>query len=228
MTFTRTLVAAIALGVASITPALAQGTGVANGLFEQGLNGWSAQGDVLVTGTNPTAVLTTASTAYEDDAPMPAGSQNRSGTAAVDFFYAAHLGGVSIDALDAASGNFTFEGSAITQQLQATPGTTLTLGFDWAFNSSDATFADLAFVAIDGNVYKLTDATTVASGQFSRQLTVGATGQVSLAFGVVDVGDASGTSELRLDNIAAVPEPSVYALLLGGLLVLSSLTRRRD
>jgi len=59
--------------------------------------------------------------------------------------------------------------------------------------------------------------------------TANSTGQVSLVLGVVDIGDASGTSELRVDNIAvsAVPEANSYAMLLAGLGLFGLIARRR-
>lgn len=249
----RQLLAATALCVLGVAPALAQGTNLTNGDFgtpTASLTAWTTEGDVMVTGSKNVAALTTASAGNDDDAPLPAGFNNNSGTAAVDFFYAADLAGVSLAALDAAGAGpgETYEGSAIRQDFYATAGDKLTISFDWAFLSVDQTFADFAFVSINGSVVKFVDAFSApAASHFNNTFgdlndvtwgwtgadytyTATSDGQVSLVIGVVDIGDASGTSELRVDNIAvsAVPEPATYAMLLAGLALMGGIARRRQ
>lgn len=105
MKSTRQLLAATALCVLGVAPAFAQGTTFSNGNFgtpTASLSAWTTEGDVMVTGSKNVAALTTASLEYEDDYPLPAGFNNNSGTAAVDFFTAANLAGVSFAALDTA------------------------------------------------------------------------------------------------------------------------------
>lgn len=258
----RNLIAAAALCAAGMAPAFAQSTTFTNGDFSTGdFTNWTEFGDVSIKSpTNKVAALTTASTDYQDDAPLPAGFNNNSGNAAVDFFGAADLAGVAFEDLDSAvdgagagagAGESTYEGSAIRQDFFATAGDTLTVSFDWTFLSADTSFDDFAFLSINDTVVNFVNASSApASSQFNGvfgdfdQVTWGwvtgatytytaaTTGAVSLVLGLVDVGDASGTSELRVDNIAvsavsAVPEPESYAMLLAGLAVMGGIAARR-
>jgi hypothetical protein len=237
MMFKHTCLAA-ALGLVIASPALAAGTTFTNGDFAGGsLANWTTAGDVLVVGANKVAALTTASVDYQDDSPLAAGFNNNSSTAAVDFAYAADLAGIAFTSLDTAGGDFTYEGSAIRQDFFATAGDTLSVSFDWTFLSADTTMADFAFVAINDTVVKFVDAFSApVASQFNSTFgdfddvtwgwasatytyTATTTGAVSLVLGVVDIGDYSGTSELRVDNVAvtAVPEPRDWMLMLAGL-----------
>lgn len=251
MKSTRQLLAATALCVLGVAPAFAQGTTFSNGNFgtpTASLSAWTTEGDVMVTGSKNVAALTTASLEYEDDYPLPAGFNNNSGTAAVDFFTAANLAGVSFAALDTVGAGATYEGSAIRQDFYATAGDTLTITFDWTFLSADTLNADFAFVTVNDTVVKFVDAFSApAASQFtgsfgdfnqvswgwttaSYTYTAASSGLVSLVLGVVDLGDSSGTSELRVDNISvsAVPEPATYAMLLAGLALMGGIARRRQ
>jgi len=180
----RSISAAVALCVASIAPAMAQGTTFANGSFDAGsssLASWTTEGDVMVVGATNVAALTTASLGFQDDFPLPAGFNNNSGTAAVDFFYASDLAGVSFAALDAVSGvdadgfeNGAIEGSAIRQNFFATAGDVLTVKFDWTFLSAEkeingiAANPDFGFLAINGSAVKFIDALSApAVSQFT-------------------------------------------------------------
>lgn len=248
------IAAAAALTAASMAPAMAQSTTFTNGSFDNATNnltGWQSFGDVAVMGSRKMAALTTASAGFEDDFPLPAGSNNLSGTPAVDFFAPGmnSLGGVGLAALDAVGGNgFAYEGSAIRQDFVATAGNTLTVRFDWAFLSADTTNADFAFIAINNQVVKFMDAQSVAPavsnftgtfGDFSQvnwgfngadfSYTPTGNGVVSLVVGVVDYDGADLTSELRVDNftVSAVPEPETYAMLLAGLGLMGAVARRR-
>jgi len=251
MTSIRILATALALSASA--SAFAQSTTFANGNFSSGLNGWTSAGDVSILGTRQVAALTTASVDYDDDAPLPAGFNNRSGVAAVDFaFGGADFLGVSFAALDAASGAGAFgtwEGSGIRQNFYANAGDTLTIRFDWAFLSADTDNADFGFVAVNGSVVKFVDAFSAPrvsqfTGTFGDMnnaswgwttadytYTATSSGLVSLVLGVVDVKSYAGTSELRVDNITVtaspVPEPGAWALSLAGLLVAASVARRR-
>lgn len=245
----HTIVAAAALITAGITPALAQSTTFQNGAFNgNSLANWTTAGDVVVTGPRSVVALTTASVDNDDDVMGSPGFNNRSGTAAVDFFDAPDLAGISFASLDATAGDFTYEGSAIRQDFYANAGDILTVKFDWTFLSADQTYADFGFLAINNTIVKFADAFSApAASSFSGTFgdfnnvnwgwanstftyTASATGAVSFVLGVVDVGDSSYTSELRVDNItvSAVPEPESYLMLLAGLGLMGSIARRRS
>jgi PEP-CTERM motif len=231
------LVAAAALSAACIACAFAQSTTFQNGSFTNGLTSWSTAGDVQVT-TNGRriAILSNASTDFQDDFPLAAGFNNNSGTAAIDFFFSNNLAGVPVQSLDSFGGT-SYEGSAIRQDFMATAGNQLTVNFDWAFLSADTTYADFGFVAINDRVVSFVNINSnpLASrfngsfGDFSNvswlftnnsyTYTPTNSGAVSLVIGVVDILDNSGTSELRIDNVSvsAVPEPEAFAMLLAGL-----------
>lgn len=246
----HTIAAAVALCVTGIAPAMAQSTTFTNGNFgtpTASLTAWTTAGDVVVAGSKKVAVMSTASVDFEDDFPLQAGFNNNSGTAAVDFFNAADLGGVPVTSLDI--GGYAYEGSAIRQDFYATAGSTLTVSFDWAFLSSDTANPDFGFLAINNSVVNFVDTnSSVLNSQFngtfgdlnnvtwgwntaSFSYTANANGAVSLVLGVVDIGDMGGTSELRVDNVAVtsapVPEPETYAMMLAGLGMLGGAVRRR-
>ena len=244
----HTIAAAAALIAGGISPALAQGTTFQNGAFNgNSLANWTTAGDVVITGPRSVVALTTASVDYDDDVMSSPGFNNRSGTAAVDFYVAPDLAGISFANLDATAGNSTFEGSAIRQDFIANAGDILTVKFDWTFLSADKNYADFGFLAVNNTIVKFADAFSAPAassfngtfGDFNNvnwgwanatyTYTASATGAVSFALGVVDVGDSSYTSELRVDNItvSAVPEPESYLMLLAGLGLMGSIARRR-
>lgn len=246
MKTTRQLLAAAALIVTGVAPALAQGTTFQNGSFDAGQTGWTLWGDAQIRTTgSKTAVLSTATTAYEDDAPLPAGFNNNSGVSPVNFYEAPSIAGLLPTALDI--GGYAIEASAISQDFFATAGDTLSIKFDWAFLSTESINPDFAFIAINDTVVKFTDAFTLPNvstfnntfGDFndvawgwsnaSFSYTANASGAVRLVLGVVDLNDDLSTSELRLDNISvsAVPEPETIAMLLAGLGVIGAAARRR-
>ena len=240
----RHFVAAACLCAAGIAPALAQGTTFQNGTFDgNSLAGWQSYGDVLA--ANGKTRLTTASL-FDDDIPGQNGFNNQSGVAAVDFFSSPGLAGIPVASLDL--GGTAYEGSAIRQDFMATAGDLLTVTFNWAFLSTDTSFPDFGFVALNDSVFKFVDTASSALngvflGTFADSNNVNwswyqstytyqanANGAVSLAIGVVDVGDFLNTSELRIDNVAvsAVPEPETYALMLAGLGLMGGYIRRRQ
>jgi len=208
--------------------------------FESGLNGWFTAGDVSNRGGY--IALTTASLTEVDDAPLPAGVFNFSGVTAVEVGVADGLEsriGLTPGALDTADG-FAYEGSAMWRELTVSAGDTLR--FDWLFATSEPyvdPLPDYAFLLIGDQVIRIADESDAPfppttpfrreSNRSTFEYVFTQSGAVRLGFGIVDVGDYSATSALAIDNLSVtpVPEPSGWALLLGGLGVIVASARRR-
>jgi hypothetical protein len=239
MKTSRKLIAAAALCVAGIAPALAQGTTFTNGDFSNGLNSWTSIGDVSIgtyQGSNNRAVLTTA---YLDgDSITGDQANNISGVSAAPLQnngYGLNEPGLapflSADPAAFDIGGYAFEGSAIKQSFNVLAGDQLSVNFWFGLVTAEtdlANFNDFAFITVDGALHKvasITDASRV--GSFTYSFT--SSGLVTLGFGVVDINDVVGVSEFRVDNISvtAVPEPSSYAMMLAGLALMGSIARRR-
>ncbi|WP_430435399.1 PEP-CTERM sorting domain-containing protein [Methyloversatilis sp.] len=207
--------------------------------FEGDLNGWSTAGDVSNQGGY---ILTTASLTEVDDDPLPAGVFNFSGITAVEVGVADGLEsriGLAPGALDTADG-FAYEGSAMWRELTVSAGDTLR--FDWLFATSEPyvdPLPDYAFLLVGDQVIRIADESDAPfppttplrreSNLFTFEYVFTQSGAVRLGFGIVDVGDYTATSALAIDNlsITPVPEPSGWALLLGGLGVIVTSARRR-
>ena len=139
--------------------------------------------------------------------------------------------------LNTASGTLglnAYEGSALSQSFNL--GSSATLSFNWTLGTVifDAGFADLAFVLVDGNLLLPLANVTAAElvGAFSYAFSAGSH---TLAFGVVDINDATGVSSLTVSNVnlatgnGTVPEPGSLALMLAALGVFARTTpKRRD
>lgn len=211
---------------------------VTNGGFAgNSLTGWSKLGDV--TTQSGGAFLTTASLAFQDDFPEDAATFNASGISAYDVA----LGGfesfaaLNAGALDTDS-EFAFEGSLLKQTFTVNAGDTL--NFNWNFFTNEGINQDYAFVAINGALTKLTQASSAVIPSVPYDFSTGANlfsqtfasaSSVTLAFGVVDINDYNETSALWFDNVqltAAVPEPETYAMLLAGLGFIVVSSRRKN
>lgn len=243
MTILSNTLLAAAVALAFAAPAQA----VTNGSFESGLAGWSAIGDVsldniFVSQGNVGVLLGTASVEFEDDAPqLGAGEANFSGVSAatvgtvdgVEAFIGLPMGGLDPDA---ANGIAAFEGSAIKQSFAVNAGDKLS--FDWQFATIDPWLGDYAFVTVNQTTYRLGDLASVSGVEdgigFSTpsafSYTFTESGNVTVALGVVDVQDFNGTSVLLVDNVqlAPVPEPEPYAMLLAGLGLIGGVARRKS
>ena len=217
---------------------------IVNGGFESGLSGWSTFGDVSTQAGAPQGnsrlLLTTADTVADefDNNGAPIGPFNRSGNSPVLVGSPGGLetqSGFAIGAFDPVGG-FAYEGSLALQSFNADAGQTLS--FLWNFGTRD-TLADFAFVAIDGVVIRLggvPEAVLPSSGDnlletgyqtYSFQFVSG--GLHTLAFGVVDVFDASVMSSLSIDQVQlshTVPEPRAALLMLMALGLLAVGGRR--
>lgn len=182
------------------------------------LTAWTALGDTLVT-----AGAATVTTAFTDENPVsgPLGSA------------------LDINALEprlmAAPGTLgltAYEGSALMQNFAFSVASTIRFNWTLATLNFDANFADLAFALVDGSVLLplANAASTDVSGLFSYTFSAG---NHTLSFGVVDIGDYTGVSTLRVSGVdvtaagTAIPEPGTVALLLLGLGSIGVIGRRR-
>ena len=241
---------AIPAALSAIVLALAAGSAdaqVANGNFS-GLAGWSTDGDAAAAADGGShLVLTNAypdSGANADDTDgidrnvsgnAPVFTGGGAGTGSLEDFL-----GLPADALDVSPALQAFEGSAAMQTFTAVGGSRLS--FQWNLATAeapDAAAPDVAFVVIDGQLTTLGNtlsATNALSGgdyvaqtgwtNWSTTLT--GSGPHTIAFGVVDIGSFTDSSELLVTGVSAVPESSTLAMFGAGLALLAIQRRRRN
>lgn len=179
-------------------------------------NNWTALGDVLAN-SSTSATLSTANFGI-------VGETTVSGQ---DALYIDDLE-LGLSLASGALGSDAFEGSGLFRSFSIALPTTLS--FNWTLSTVgfDPAFADRAFVAINGVAQTLaTVAATPVNGSFSHSFL--SAGNYTFSFGLVDVDDVAGLSTLAISglNVAVVPEPASYALLLAGLAVVAGAARRR-
>ena len=186
------------------------------------LAGWTAYGDAVSQGGAIT--VTTAFLDGDSDAP-----NNLSGTSAVDVGVLESGAGVAPFALDPSAEQYGTEGSLVNQSFAALAGQTLS--FDWSFGTLETLFQDHAFAVVNGQVFTLATAGAPGAASQSFSYTFGQSGTATLSFGVIDTVDYLNVSSLSVSNlhlaVAPVPEPSTYAMLLGGLALVGFVARRR-
>ncbi len=203
---------------------------VQNGDFTQGLAFWNPQGDVAVQGG--VLKLSTANFSFETGS------------------LTGNVAPLGIEALEAAAGvpayaldvgwEAAVEGSLAKQSFAVQAGSTLS--FSWSFSTTEAgplAALDHAFAVINGQVITLAtaganqQATAAPSAQSTISVfehTFGQAGMATLVFGVADTLDDLAPSTLSIHGVtlaAPVPEPQTWALMLGGLALLSRRLRRR-
>ncbi len=214
-TLRNTLAAAALAGAA-----LAGQAQVLNGDFTQGLNFWNPQGDLAVQGG--VLKLSTANFSFES------GSLSNVAPLAVDALEAA--AGVAPYALDV-GGQDVKEGSLARQSFAVQAGSLLSVS--WSFSSTETgqlAALDHAFAVVNGQVFTLATSASPGAGVYLFQHLFTQAGTATLALGVADTLDDLAPSTLSIYGVslaAPIPEPQTWALMLGGLALLSRRLRRR-
>lgn len=189
---------AVTLAVSALS---AQSATVTNGDFQAGFGGWETTG-------------TTNASAGEALLGTNLGISDSS----LESFL-----GLAAGTLDSLGNGNATNGSAIKQTIAVKAGDILT--FDWKFSTDDyLPFNDFSFFSISSNVLELADINLVGNYGATALETLSYkfhnAGSYTLGFGVVNVSDTVGNSQLLVDNVkinsaASVPEPASILGLLG-------------
>ena len=125
------------------------------------LTDWAKLGDAVVS-----AGSASLSTAFSDESPA-------SGNGALDYIAFEPALGLVYDSLGTSD---TYDGSALQHRFSAAANTTIRFGWRLGTTGFDASFADRAFVVVDGSVLALgTVAAGPVGGNFSHTLSTPAT-----------------------------------------------------
>ena len=104
--------------------------------------------------------------------------------------------------------------------------------FDWYFTTSDyMPFNDSGYVSLNGGAHTIL-ANVASVGDYGNSggwqtYTFGSAFTGLLEFGSVNYADSAFDSVLYVQNVAVVPEPETYAMLLVGLGLIGFMVRRR-
>jgi hypothetical protein len=230
MNFTKTIIAAGLVAVASSSNA------VTNGSFAQGLTGWTTLGDVASVGG--VALITNSTFTDQDDFPSAAGAFNVSQASAADAGSLETFVGLGQLALDTST-DFATEGSALKQSFLVNAGDVLTFNYRLRTNETGVLAQqDYGFAVIDGGVLILDTASAAMSPDTpyafatpvnTFSFTYGSARMSTLAFGVVDMNDFITTSQLEISNVVLtpIPEPITLALWAAGLGIVGGFKARR-
>lgn len=224
---------------------------VLNGGFESGFSGYTTIGDTIVhTGSFKSKYGNGKSQAVISNTPGAEVDFTFSGKPSVSTSALEQFLGLSAGSLNAIATNSAVEGSAIKQTFFGKANDTIS--FDFSFltdedtwsqqdhnkpnpNYNDFSFLTLQFEDAPAYVFALADTYSDFTNSYTtpfiyetgfqnKSLSLAASGNYTLGFGVVDVGDESFASSLLVDNIKLtssqnkpVPVPSsVVALAMFG------------
>lgn len=145
--------------------------------------------------------------------------------------------GLTSGALDTLSNTNVTNGSAIWDTVNINTGDIFS--FDWIWTNEEVDqgyspydFGDFAFAtfSLDNSLNKFVDTFQPTGTSGTYQWTSTGTGPLTWAVGVVNTEDKSVSSGVTISNlttISAVPEPSIYALLLGGIGLVGFMAAKR-
>ena len=229
------------------------------GFEDSNLGGWSIVGDVGAKGSlggvlpyegSFLGFLTTAFDANDD----ASGNLNMTGVKPVDSSQLETFLSLPLTSLDPSNASFitATEGSAMKQTFAVAAGDTISVRYNLisndislfapgvgGFDSAYITIGQGANTTATRLAYSSAAQTAASAGYAGQtqyqsfQYTVANSGNITLGFAVVDVGDYTTSSALLIDAInitsipAPVPEPSQWAILLAGLGITSFAAMRR-